>query len=171
VSRETPAQEKGETTDEETRDSAPPIRGSASDVHVSGVRVRRRARMGVRLRGGDIYDMPQPHADAVPIRPRTCAAILGVARETPAQEKGGTTMKPILTIRIPNGKSVSVRTYVESWRRLRAMNPESEVEGWEWYPCKVRSILQDMSQGVHDRINRGGTGALIAKAKVRRDRG
>lgn len=79
-------------------------------------------------------------------------------------------MKPIPTIGLPNDHSCTIKTYVASWRALRQMDPETEVQGWEWYPVKAREILLDLSASVHDRINRGGTGCLYRRSIERKEK-
>jgi len=57
-------------------------------------------------------------------------------------------------ISLPNGRRCSLPTYCQSWRALKALDPEALVKGWEWYPCKARDILRQLHEGLHDRINR-----------------
>lgn len=57
---------------------------------------------------------------------------------------------------LPNGRRVTLGTYVQDWRRLLTLDPSREVGGFEWYPMPARHILRAISQGVHDRINTRG---------------
>jgi len=59
------------------------------------------------------------------------------------------------TIQIPNGRSVSLGAYVAAWKRVKALAPDVEIPGWEWYPVSARSILRDLRRGMHDRITQG----------------
>jgi len=56
-------------------------------------------------------------------------------------------------ITTPEGKRVSIGAYVKAWKSLKAMDPETEISGWQWYPVKARDVLRDIAQGVQDRIN------------------
>lgn len=62
--------------------------------------------------------------------------------------------KPIRVITLPNGKSVSLGCYVKSWQKLLTLHPESTVTGWDHFSTRACEILQAISYGVHDRINR-----------------
>ena len=57
-------------------------------------------------------------------------------------------------IRLPNGKTCSLRTYVDSWRALKGMRPELDVNGFDHFPTPAKSILRALRAGMHDRINR-----------------
>lgn len=58
------------------------------------------------------------------------------------------------TIGLPDGRSVSVREYVRSWRVLRTLSPDRLVNGFYWYPETASIILRALRVGMHDRINR-----------------
>ena len=68
---------------------------------------------------------------------------------------------------LPSGRRVTLGTYAAAWRRLKALPPETPVEGWEWYPVPAREILWHISNGVTDRINRRG-GLVIREASRER---
>ncbi len=57
------------------------------------------------------------------------------------------------TIGLPGGKSILLSTFLDSWRKLKALPPTAEVSGWTWYPMLAQDILHAISQGVLDRIN------------------
>lgn len=59
-------------------------------------------------------------------------------------------------ITIPNGKKISLSNYVTAWKRVKKLDPDTYVEGWQWFGTKARFILQDMRAGLHDRINQRG---------------
>jgi len=61
-------------------------------------------------------------------------------------------MKQYITL--PNGKACSLGVYVNAWRKLKKMDTNEEIKGWEWYPVSAGRILRKISYGVHDRINR-----------------
>lgn len=60
-------------------------------------------------------------------------------------------------IRLPNGRTCGLAKYVASWRltiTLAAQNPNQEVSGWQWFSVPLSSVLRDLRDGMHDRINR-----------------
>jgi len=59
------------------------------------------------------------------------------------------------TVTVPNGRRVPLRAYVAAWRRIKALDPETEVNGWEWYSVPAGSILRDLRRGLQDRISQG----------------
>ncbi len=65
-----------------------------------------------------------------------------------------------LTIGLPNGRDCSLGVYVQAWRKLRELSPETECPGWGHFPEEAGEILRTMSAGVHDRINRHMTPPL-----------
>lgn len=58
-------------------------------------------------------------------------------------------------ITIPNGKRVPLGAYVKTWKQLKIMDPDDEVNGWEWFSVKVRDVLNDMSDAAERRLNSG----------------
>lgn len=68
---------------------------------------------------------------------------------------------PVNTIRLPNGRSVRIATYVNAWRVLRAqlgpghspMHHDSLINGWDHFPTLASDVLRDIRFGLHDRIN------------------
>lgn len=60
----------------------------------------------------------------------------------------------ILTMGLPGGRHIHLSTYVQSWKRLTTLDPQTSVGNWEWYPLPAGDILGRISRGVHDRINR-----------------
>lgn len=59
-----------------------------------------------------------------------------------------------LTIRLPSGRSVPIRAYVQAWKTLRNLPADQEVNGFNWFPSAAGDILRAMRNGMHDRINR-----------------
>lgn len=57
-------------------------------------------------------------------------------------------------ITLPSGKRVSLGAYVAAWRKLKTIDPETEIMDWDWFPVTARDVLRQISDGVHDRINR-----------------
>ncbi len=57
------------------------------------------------------------------------------------------------TVLLPNGKRVTVSTYLDAWRKLKAMPPNAQVSGFNWFPMSAGEILAEFSYGVNDRIN------------------
>lgn len=64
-------------------------------------------------------------------------------------------MSSIRVITLPNGRTVTLRTYVSSWRSLLACQPDEQVGGFFHHPSPAISILGEIRRGVHARINRG----------------
>ena len=58
------------------------------------------------------------------------------------------------TIGLPDGRSVTVREYVRSWRILKTLPPDRLVNGFYWFPETADTILHALRAGIHDRINR-----------------
>lgn len=58
------------------------------------------------------------------------------------------------TIRVPNGRSVSLAAYVNAWRQVRTSPPDKTFTGWDHFPVEAATILAAMRCGIHDRINR-----------------
>lgn len=56
-------------------------------------------------------------------------------------------------VTLPNGGAITIASYLEAWRKLKAMPPQAEVANWEWYPVSAATILERFSYGVQDRIN------------------
>ena len=71
-----------------------------------------------------------------------------------AWDRGEPTQAKVHLITIPSGRKVTVGTYAKAWRALLTMPPDAEVPNWQWYPVPAASILRDMRDGLHDRINR-----------------
>ena len=59
-------------------------------------------------------------------------------------------------ITIPSGKRIGLSNYVKAWRRLKAMDPNQQVAGWDWFETRAGWILEQMRAGIHDRINQRG---------------
>lgn len=68
----------------------------------------------------------------------------------------------IRTIRLPNGRSVSLPVYVRAWRALRErhapgtspLHSDTLVNGWDHFPTLSSDVLREIRYGLHDRINR-----------------
>ncbi len=73
-----------------------------------------------------------------------------------AAAKEASVPKPVHVIVLPSGRRVRVGEYVRSWRALKAAPPEALVSHWDHFPTKACDVLQQLSAGVHDRINRRG---------------
>jgi hypothetical protein len=54
----------------------------------------------------------------------------------------------------PDGKAVFADDYARVWRKLKASDPAAQVKNWDHFPCDVAKVLRDMSDGLHDRINK-----------------
>lgn len=59
-------------------------------------------------------------------------------------------------IRLPNGRAINLAAYVSAWRRLKSLSPDTEIDGWDWFPTTAGTVLQEISRGVDDRIMRRG---------------
>jgi len=57
---------------------------------------------------------------------------------------------------LPNGKAISTKAFVHSWKTLKTLPPNEMVNGWNWFATNARWILKAISDGVHDRVNRRG---------------
>lgn len=62
--------------------------------------------------------------------------------------------RPILTVRLPNGRPVALNAYVIAWRQLREVSPDLVIRDWADFPTEARRVLAQMREGMHDRINR-----------------
>jgi len=58
------------------------------------------------------------------------------------------------TIGLPNGRAVTLGTYVASWRTLKGLQPDALIRGWDHFPERADRILRRLHEGMHDRINR-----------------
>ena len=63
------------------------------------------------------------------------------------------------TIVIHSGKTISLRNYIDAWKKLKSI-PIEEREKitvkkslCTWYPVTVGQCLKQYTDGVHDRIN------------------
>jgi hypothetical protein len=59
-----------------------------------------------------------------------------------------------LFITLPNGNRTSLGEYVRSWRILKGMHGDKLVGRFSHFPQPARSVLEEISRGMHDRINR-----------------
>ena len=57
-------------------------------------------------------------------------------------------------ITVPIGRHIALGEYVKTWRLLKTLPPMEEVKGWSWWAVRADVILEGISYGVHDRINR-----------------
>ena len=57
-------------------------------------------------------------------------------------------------IRLPNGRRVTLGTYVRAWRALLTMKPTDQVKGFDHFAEDASRILRELRRGMHDRINR-----------------
>ena len=56
---------------------------------------------------------------------------------------------------LPEGRQVSLSTYVGAWKKALAAPPKTLFEnGFNWYPESREEILREFRRGMHDRINR-----------------
>ena len=69
-----------------------------------------------------------------------------------------------MTITTPEGRRVSLSSYVAAWRAVKA-NPSATFPGWEWYPVSGADVHLDMLAGLHDRINKRGGMAVRSPAR------
>jgi hypothetical protein len=58
-------------------------------------------------------------------------------------------------ITLGSGRRVTLGTYVAAWKKLKTMDPKTQVDGWQWYPVNAGWILDDMRAAMMDRINQG----------------
>jgi hypothetical protein len=59
----------------------------------------------------------------------------------------------IRLITLPNGRRVTLGTYVTAWRSILA-NPDADYPGFDHFPECGWHILVAIRDGLHDRINR-----------------
>lgn len=57
---------------------------------------------------------------------------------------------------LPGGRRTTLGKYAAAWKQLKAVSPDTEVTGWEWYPVPAWYILRGMRRGLQDRINQRG---------------
>lgn len=57
-------------------------------------------------------------------------------------------------IGLPNGKRVTIATYIAAFNKLKVLPPESDVRGWKWHSVKARDVISEMRAGIHRRINK-----------------
>jgi len=57
-------------------------------------------------------------------------------------------------ITLPNGKQVTLGRYVQAWKKLLEIDPDTEIAGWGFEAQPASSILREMRRGLDDRINR-----------------
>lgn len=60
----------------------------------------------------------------------------------------------INAFRLPNGRLVTIKSYVKAWKTLRSMDPNAMIPGWDDFPTEAWRVLREMRRGMHDRINR-----------------
>lgn len=63
-------------------------------------------------------------------------------------------MSATLVIKLPNGRSVGLGTYVAAWKQLRALPSDLLVPDFFEWPTPAGEILERIRHGVHDRVNR-----------------
>lgn len=68
-------------------------------------------------------------------------------------------------IRLPNGRAVSLATYVAAWRTLKGTDAAALVRGWDHFPTQAGVVLGAIQRGLHDRINLRG-GAVVCEGRV-----
>jgi len=61
---------------------------------------------------------------------------------------------PRRCIVLPNGRRVSLSTYVAAWRTLKAIDPKQQIEGFDWFSMAAGDVLKELRRGLADRINR-----------------
>ena len=57
------------------------------------------------------------------------------------------------TITLPSGKTITLKTYVASWKTLKTLPPDTQIANWNWFPTSACQILREIHSGIHDRIN------------------
>jgi hypothetical protein len=57
-------------------------------------------------------------------------------------------------IGLPNGRKVSLGSYIRGWKAVKAAKPSQAIKGWEHFPVRADEVLRDYSRGVQARINR-----------------
>lgn len=58
------------------------------------------------------------------------------------------------TIKLPNGVSVSIASYVAVWKAIKLAPSDLSVNGFEFFPLPAEQVLREFGKGVSDRINR-----------------
>ena len=62
-------------------------------------------------------------------------------------------------ITLPNGRAVSLSTYVRAWRDLYAMPADKMVTGFDDWPATAGDVLERIRSAMHERINHRGARA------------
>lgn len=61
------------------------------------------------------------------------------------------------TIKLPSGRRISLRTYVDAWRKLRDMEKHGVdymlINDWDWFAVEADQVLAEIRRGVDHRIN------------------
>lgn len=72
---------------------------------------------------------------------------------------------------LPNGRAVSIASYVAAWRTLKKLHASHNINGWDDWGTTAGEILHEMREGVEDRINLRGNLPLrpaITPTRLRR---
>jgi hypothetical protein len=56
-------------------------------------------------------------------------------------------------VTLPNGRECGLGVYVNAWRKLRTMDANTQVKGFDHFPDRADSILRELRWGLNDRIN------------------
>ena len=56
-------------------------------------------------------------------------------------------------IRLPNGYTISLTSYVWAWKRLLTLPVDHQLKGWHHEPTPAGVILDEIRHAIHDRIN------------------
>lgn len=61
--------------------------------------------------------------------------------------------RPVLTIRLPNGRSCRLSVYVASWKAIKALPDGAQVKGFGYFAEDKDFVLDKIRKGIADRIN------------------
>jgi hypothetical protein len=57
-------------------------------------------------------------------------------------------------ITIPSGRQVTIGVYVKGWKAAKVLPSDRLVKGWDIFDVPAGEVLEDIRDGIHDRINR-----------------
>lgn len=70
------------------------------------------------------------------------------------------------TIRLPNGRAVTLGSYVRFWQQVRRLPDAARVDGFSWIHDTAGECLAEIRRGVHDRINRHLVGRTFGRDSI-----
>jgi hypothetical protein len=60
----------------------------------------------------------------------------------------------MMKIRLPSGRWVSARAYLDGWRAVKTADSSRLIAGWDWSPVPAGECLESLRRGIHARISR-----------------